>query len=396
MPSLGASCASIYIHVPFCRQFCDYCDFYSVIATSCDDRFESYVDTLLADAAEQLNKFSITRIPSVYIGGGTPSLLGPERLSRLVSGIVSLSASPIPEITVEVNPQSLDRVFLQMCAESGVSRISVGVQTFHEPSLQAVHRAGGARLKEGLQLCSEVFPDSFSVDIMSGLPFQTEKVLASDIEALLFYKPAHISLYALTLEEGSPLEAVVPDQDSADALFIQGRDMLESAGYKQYEVSNFALTGKRSLHNIRYWRMENWIGCGAGASGTIIDDEAGEGLRFTYKADVDSYLCRRSSIKEELDRATLIKESVLMGFRYVEGPDLSLFKMRFGMELEECIPYTLSRWRDKMRVFKGGKGLQAQASLSHEGLLFLNAFLHDAFNEISRASRSPVKFPRSI
>jgi oxygen-independent coproporphyrinogen-3 oxidase len=385
--------ASIYLHIPFCEQFCDYCDFYSVIAASSTDaRFERYIDALLADAAEQVHTLALNRIISVYIGGGTPSLLGAARLSRLVSGIASLGAAPIAEITVEVNPQSLNHIFLELCAKSGISRISVGVQTFHEPSRQAVHRAGSStQVREGLQLCSEFFPSSFSVDLMSGLPFQTEKTLAADIETVLFYKPAHISLYALTLEEGNRLESIVPDQDSAAALFILGRDMLENAGYEQYEVSNFALAGKRSLHNIRYWRMENWIGCGSGASGTIIDDGTGTGLRLTYKADVDAYLQDRhgSYTKEELDRTTLIKETVLMGFRYADGPDLALFKLRFGIELEECIPRTLARWQANMAtVSRYGNHPPAKVhALSPEGLLFLNTFLHDAFDEIDRMSK---------
>ncbi|MDR2150556.1 MAG: radical SAM family heme chaperone HemW [Spirochaetaceae bacterium] len=378
--------ASVYLHIPFCEQCCDYCDFYSIVVPPTDERLDSYVDTLLADAKEQIHTFALTHLVSLYIGGGTPSLLGPQRLSRLVTGITALSAAPLVEITVEVNPQSLSRTFLEVCEASGVSRISIGVQTFDQRSRQAVHRAGSsAQVKQGLELCAELFPSAFSVDLMSGLPFQTEDALASDIETVLLYKPAHIALYALTVEPGSCLEPLLPDQDSADALFIQGCALLETAGYEQYEVSNFALPGKRSVHNIRYWRMEQWIGCGAGASGTIIDEGAGTGFRLTYRADADAYLHNRHSCytREALNRKTLIKETVLMGFRYAHGPDLRLFKRRFGIELAACIPRTLVRWQDKMVRASSYDCLPSHVyALSHEGLLFLNAFLHDAFDEI--------------
>jgi oxygen-independent coproporphyrinogen-3 oxidase len=258
----------------------------------------------------------------------------------------------------------------------------VGVQTFHEPSRQAVHRAGTAeQVKQGLRTIAAVFPGGFSVDLMTGLPFQDTAVLRTDIETLLLYEPAHISLYALTVEPGSALEQgkLLPDTDTADSLFIQGRDILESAGFAQYEVSNFAKPSKHSLHNTRYWRMESWLGCGAGASGTVIDEGNGTGLRTRYRDEADTYMIDRHRIRETeyLDRLTLMKETFLMGFRYSDGPDPLLFEKRFGIGIRHCIPGTLSRWEAQGMIAPG------TIALNSAGLLFLNLFLQDIFEEIS-------------
>ncbi|GHV93191.1 coproporphyrinogen III oxidase [Spirochaetia bacterium] len=395
---------SLYIHIPFCVSFCDYCDFYSVWlpadSKTADRLINTYIDTLLAEGERLLQKFGaavntagLISVPSVYIGGGTPSVLGAAGIGRLLRGLAALLPStpqqkPL-EFTVEANPESADRAFLAACREGGVNRISLGVQSFCDASRRLVHRSGDAALiPERLRLVSEIFEGNFSADLIAGLPAQNEAALMGDIEKLLSYQPAHVSLYALTVEEGTPLaEARAAgghcggsSADEADRIWIAGRDALEQAGYGQYEVSNFALPGKRSAHNIRYWRMENWLGLGAAASGSIFDDEAGTGRRFTYAADAGPWVNPEAGEAipvdvEELDRLTLMKETFLMGFRYIEGPDPALFKKRFGLTIERALPETLAKWR--------GRGLlQAEKiALTKEGLLFLDPFLIDAFGE---------------
>jgi oxygen-independent coproporphyrinogen-3 oxidase len=329
----------------------------------------------------------------VYIGGGTPSVLGASGIRRLLKGLEVFWPYGAPaEITVEANPETADLLFLESCREAGATRISLGVQSFHEPSRKAAGRAGDGRiLPERLAMVSEIFPHAFSADLISGLPLQDEAALLKDLEALLAYGPAHVSLYALTLEKGTPLyEAyragkgpALPPPDEADRLWIQGRDFLEQSGYHQYEVSNFCLPGKESRHNLRYWRMENWLGLGPGASGTVIDDEQGRGLRVTVKSDVESWLDRpqgdQGATEEMIAAPALIRESLLMGFRYCGGPDPALFKKRFRLNLEDVLPRTLASWR--------GKGLlrEGRAALNAEGLLFLDRFLIEAFAEIDAA-----------
>jgi oxygen-independent coproporphyrinogen-3 oxidase len=385
--------ASLYVHIPFCSGLCDYCDFYSVPVPAGDKGLEAYTDRLLLDAEETMGRFKTERIPTVYIGGGTPSVLGAAGIKRLLGGLEVFYGSAPEEITVEANPETADRAFLESCRDAGVSRVSLGVQSFHEVSRQAVGRAGdGCILPERLALVSEIFPRAFSADLISGLPFQDEAVLFTDIETLLSYEPAHVSLYALTLEAGTLLYdhagkpgrtgSTLPSPDEADRLWIRGRDRLEQAGYHQYEVSNFCLPGKESRHNLRYWRMENWLGLGPSASGTVIDEERGTALRCTVKGDVDNWLDRpqgEGATEELIATPALIRETLLMGFRYCRGPDPWLFKKRFRLDLEDAVPRTLASWR--------GKGLvhRDMAALNAEGLLFLNRFLIEAFTEIDAA-----------
>jgi len=396
--------ASLYIHVPFCTRKCDYCDFYSVPIgilgnqdRERDALLDSYVERILADARALASRFNVEAIPSIYIGGGTPSLLGAERIYRLLAGLRELfPPQPQPicgrtahaprEITVEANPESVDEKFLSACNGGGVSRVSVGIQSFYEPSRTAVRRCGalsGADLEQRLAIVSSHCA-LFSIDLISGLPLQTEAVLRSDIERALAFAPEHVSLYALTVEKGTALERnlrrnscpALPDADEADALWLAGRSRLSNAGYEHYEVSNFSRNGKRCLHNTRYWRMENWLALGPGASGTVIDDKTGTARRYAVAADLENWLTAPRVQEECLDQRVLMKETLLMGFRYIEGPDPVLFRSRFGMGITDAIPKTLTRW--------GERGCLAETciALNGEGLLLLNRFLSDAFTEI--------------
>jgi oxygen-independent coproporphyrinogen-3 oxidase len=387
--------ASLYIHVPFCASFCDYCGFYSEALVEDDPRLLRFVERAVLDAAFLFEKYEVERVPSVYVGGGTPSVLGAAGIARLLREIAPFlpgSSGKTDELTVEVNPESLDEAFLAACVENGVNRISAGVQSFSERSRRAVRRSGSAALlSERLALIARYFPGAFSADLLSGLPFQGEAALLRDIETTLSFNPAHVSLYQLAVEEGTPLaerlgvsglrEEGLPPPDEADRLWLLGRDALEKAGYAQYEVSNFSRPGKESRHNLRYWRMESWLALGPGASGTLIDDEAGTGRRFTVKPGAVLWLDRDPRVappvtEEPLDRAALIKETLLMGFRLAAGPDAALFHKRFDREIEDLIPRTIAAWRRR------GFFRDDRTALSRKGLLFLNRFLVDAFREM--------------
>ena len=414
--------ASLYVHVPFCAGGkCDYCDFYSVPIKpsglySADSRPGRFVETVLLEAERLFETCSPSVIPTLYIGGGTPSVLGSEGIRKLLDGLserISRFSPPPVEITVEANPESADEAFLAACREGGATRLSLGIQTLYGPSREAVHRVGSGHrpteqgsseqgsaelcseeklLRRRLALAAEYFPSAFSVDLMSGLPFQNERILLDDIDAILSHRPAHVSLYALTVEKGTPLAAnaaaaataleaksthdkpFLPSRDEADQLWLCGRDALEKSGYGQYEVSNFCLAGQESRHNIRYWLMKNWLALGPSASGTIINDETGTGLRYTNPKDADAWLAGKT--KETLDRLTLVKETLLMGFRYIKGPDEDLFRRRFHSSIGELVPKTLSAWQSRGFLQKD------RIALTKEGLLFLDPFLLDSFQEL--------------
>jgi oxygen-independent coproporphyrinogen-3 oxidase len=387
---------SLYIHIPFCTGTCGYCDFFSVPLNANHDAalLDTFIEALLDDIEDQLALFHVDQVPTVYIGGGTPSVLGPIRMERLLGGIAALLKTAPGEFTVEANPESADGAFLRVCSDGGVNRISLGIQTFHGPSRRLVHRIGsGSLLEERLTLSAQYFPGAFSADLITGLPLQTTDILLEDINRLLTYKPAHVSLYTLTLEPQTPLgrqaaqlgaaAISLPQGDDADNLWIIGSDALEANGLTQYEVSNFALSDKTCAHNIRYWRMENWLGAGPAASGTIIDDATGSGRRFSYPENIQAYIAAprpriHQAHVEELGWDELIRESLLMGFRYRGGPDRLRFKQRFGCGIEDCIPTTIAKWRE--RGFFAGDAVNLTPSRG--GLLFLNSFLRDAFGEL--------------
>jgi oxygen-independent coproporphyrinogen-3 oxidase len=412
--------ASLYVHIPFCSAKCAYCDFYSLPVDAKIDRplLDGFLRQLCLDIERQLRFVGVTNIGTVYIGGGTPSVLGTERLADLLAFLQSRLPNIPSEFTVEANPESLDAPFLRACADGGVTRISCGVQSFDGAARVAVGRRGDADgVHAALALLGEAYADAFSADLISGLPFQTEAGLLRDIETLLRYKPAHVSLYDLTLEERTPLyrnaalRRLLPPQDEAAARWLAGRGLLQEAGYAQYEASSFAPEGKRSRHNIVYWRMGCWLGAGPSASGTLIwregrearagagggtargirRTEAADALRYSYpEAEADGEGDGEGSVEvEALDAFTLIKETFLMGYRYIEGPDEALFADRFGCRIDSLIPRTLDRWR------RDGRMRPDASALNGEGLLFLNRFLADCFAELD-GNGTEARFARLV
>jgi oxygen-independent coproporphyrinogen-3 oxidase len=368
--------ASLYIHIPFCVSKCAYCDFYSVPAAPGDPAVMRYADGLLADIGGKIARHGVTAVPSVYIGGGTPSILGADGIARLLSFVMAGTEGtsgkrPVPvmpgaEITVEANPDTLDEPFLAACKKHGVTRISIGIQTFNDICRNTVGRPGSGRMaEEKLALLNGIYPGAFSADLMSGLPGQNKRILLADIDRLLKYRPAHVSLYDM-IPHGT-VSGCLPEDRKAE-LWIAGRNALLDAGYGQYEVSNFSLTVRaRSAHNIRYWLMQNWIGAGTSASGTIIYDNDDDDLRKGIRETDDC--------TEPLDSGVVMRETFLMGFRYCEGPDANLFRRRFHRSVEETIPQSLAKWEKRGVIRKGKTGP------TRDGMLFLDGFLRDCFAE---------------
>ncbi|GMO36409.1 MAG: radical SAM family heme chaperone HemW [Termitinemataceae bacterium] len=376
--------ASLYIHIPFCFVKCDYCNFYSVPLSKFDPKIIGpFLLHLFDDIQIQINKFNVTEIITIYIGGGSPSILGIEYFEKLLNFLKSIIPNNPQEFTVELNPEFTSVEFLLLCKQFNVNRMSIGVQSFNSKSRQAIGRiCSSDKIDASLKLLSNLYCDSYSADLISGLPHQD---LLSDIKILTQYKPAHISLYDLTVEENTPLYKKInlnkinlPTPEFAEEAWIQGRDLLENLEFKQYEVSNFCKPNGQSVHNIRYWRMENWIAAGPSSSATIIDDQNAIGKRYTTQSDIQNYLQNRKTnyIIEELTKETLIKESLLMGFRYIKGPCKKLFFKRFGINITDLIPKTIKSWKDNELM------QEKELALTKDGLLLLNSFLADCFLEI--------------
>lgn len=379
--------ASLYLHVPFCAGACDYCDFYSVRSGPSDPRQDAYVDKVLVDVAEGLNSEPVDTVPTVFIGGGTPTLLGPRRIEKLLNGVLKLLPAKPLEVTVEANPESLDADALLALVAGGADRISLGIQSLNQKSREAVCRIGSVDSSlRALDLVASSFPGRFSVDLIAGLPSQDETSLLSDIARLVQAGVSHVSLYSLILEEGTPLEvrarrgnAEIPDDVRSDELWLAGRDALDAAGLHQYEVSNFCTPGEECRHNLRYWRMDSWLGFGPAASGTLVDEERGTARRSTVPDEIDAWLAGDAPAEwEKVDRKALMEETFMMGFRTLRGPDAALFARRFGSPLESFIGDTLASWRER------GLARAEAAALTAEGLLFLDPFVLDCATELEK------------
>lgn len=283
----------VYIHIPFCRRRCNYCDFLSTGgATGVPGE---YVDALLSEWglwADKLRRQDLG-LQSIYVGGGTPSLLEPLQLRRLIDGVRSVIPTlPDCEITMESNPDSLDAARIRGYAEAGINRLSVGVQSFSDCSLERLgrlHDSAGA--ERALRQAQEAGIHNLSLDLMYGLPGSLPGEEVASLRHAIELSPEHISWYNLTLAAGTPLaksvaegREVMPDDDTVLATMREGWSLLAESGFEHYEISNFARPGFVSHHNLGYWLFTDYVGLGLGASGFV------SGRRWTNVSDMAVYL----------------------------------------------------------------------------------------------------------
>lgn len=263
-------CRSLYIHIPFCRSKCAYCDFFSIPWGEVPD---GYVDALLSEIRFHRECMHTGPLETVYFGGGTPGLLSFRQLERIMAQILPQCVSGA-EITLEVNPENVTAELLRCAAGSGINRFSVGIQSLDDRVLRAVNRNATAAVSLGALELLAASGMVFSADMIAGLPEQRDRDFVQGLQRIMSFRPSHVSLYALTVAEHTPLAqqirrgSVRYSDARIDRQWITGRNMLETGGYFQYEVSNFALPGKESRHNSVYWQQKPYTGAGAGASGT--------------------------------------------------------------------------------------------------------------------------------
>ncbi|HNY20677.1 MAG TPA: radical SAM family heme chaperone HemW [Treponemataceae bacterium] len=380
--------ASLYIHVPYCLKKCDYCDFYSV-PSSRDSGFSPYIETVVKEIASRKRLFGVDRWSTVYVGGGSPSLLSPMDIRALSEGIrpdLANDGEGATEWTIEANPEDLSLDWLRACEESGINRLSLGLQSLRDPALAAIGRRGSAALNlAALELAAANWNGRLSVDFIAGLPGLTDGELTDDLRRALEYGPDHVSLYSLTIEEGTPLSKRIlaksiemPDEDAAAAQWIAGRDYLESNGLLQYEVSNFARPGCESRHNLTYWTLQSYVGVGPGATGTIRREK--ESFRYTDNRDIAAWMRdpTANTDNESISAVDTLAEAILMGFRLTRGVDRNAFKDRFDVDLATKIKKTAIKWQKKGLL----EVSETRMNLNQEGLLVLNRFLVDCLEEL--------------
>lgn len=267
---------SLYVHLPWCLKKCPYCDFNSHERRAGVDPLaqqKRYVDALICDLEASLPLIWGRQVHSVFIGGGTPSLFEPEAIDRLIAAIrARLQLAPLCEITLEANPGTFERERFAAFRGAGVTRLSIGVQSFNDEHLKAIGRVhDGAQARAALEEAARAF-DTFNLDLMYALPGQTIKELEQDVSTALGFKPPHLSIYHLTIEPNTVFAKYppkVPDEDSAWSMLDLITEMTGSAGLERYEVSAYARSGHRCVHNLNYWQFGDYLGLGAGAHGKL-------------------------------------------------------------------------------------------------------------------------------
>ena len=321
----------IYIHIPFCVSKCPYCDFYSFKADETEK--DSYLEAVLLCLKKWSEKTSDS-IDTVYFGGGTPSVFGSERLSKVLAFIKdSFRVTDDAEITVECNPSSVSKEFFEAISRAGVNRISMGMQ-----SAVTKERMTLGRLSDSSQVKNAVFEarqcgiDNISLDIMLGVPYQTIDSLDESIDFLLELRVPHISAYMLKIEEGTPFETMaeslpIADEDRVSEMYLHTSERLRKAGYSHYEISNFALEGMESRHNSRYWKGSDYIGIGPSAHSFT------GGKRFYYHRDFNKFLSGCDVIYDGDGGDS--EEYIMLRLRLSEGLCFKEYEEKFGEPIAE-------------------------------------------------------------
>lgn len=283
-PDASSRPISVYIHVPFCTVKCAYCDFNSYAGM--EEQIPAWESALLRELAGWSAVVAGRPAPTVFLGGGTPSLLAGETVTRLLDAVrANFALTPDAEITLEANPESVSAERMAAYRAAGVNRVSMGVQSLHADELAFLDRLHSAeRAREAFDIVRAAGFDNVNVDLIFGLPGQPESRWRETLDGVLAWEPDHLSCYALTVEEGTPLalrvargEVAAPDPDVAAAMAEWTEQRLGSAGYAQYEISNYARPGRECRHNLVYWRHEEYVGVGPGAHGFV------DGVRYAVE-----------------------------------------------------------------------------------------------------------------
>ena len=391
---------SLYIHIPFCVSKCLYCDFYSVPKNKILD---SYVDSVITELSFRLNEYKIdgviNKLQSVYIGGGTPSLLSFFQINKLNDFFLSNNVFTDDfEFTIEVNPDDVSESFIEYINQTLINRISCGLQSMNDDVLQFVKRRGSVfDNSRALDLLKSQWKKNFSVDLICGLPGESEESFFSGLNSILKYEPNHISMYSLTIEDSTPLGKMFNsgkieyDFDFADYLWLKAKDFLEKNGYDQYEVSNFSKKGFESKHNLSYWNHQSYLGVGSGATGTVYNDD-GSGIRWTNTQNIERYINfwqeksnsfnieKNDDIQEleQIDVETSKIEFFLMGLRKLSGITTKEFENIFHKPIDDKIIKVFKKWEQKnLCKIQNEHNDSVRYSLGKNGILFLNAFLEE-------------------
>jgi oxygen-independent coproporphyrinogen-3 oxidase len=393
---------SAYVHIPFCRRRCYYCDFpISVVG----DRLRGDTSGTISHYVEVLcQEIAVTPpgkpLETVFFGGGTPSLLSVNQLSQILEALERrFGISPGAEISMEMDPGTFDLEQIQGYRAVGVNRVSLGVQTFEPALLQVCGRSHTVEdIWAAVDLIHMAQVTNFSLDLISGLPHQTLEHWQSSLEAAVAIAPSHISIYDLTIEPGTafgryyqPGSSPLPTDNITVQMYCQARQILTTAGYEHYEISNYAQPGYQSRHNRVYWKNRPYYGFGMGAASYV------NGQRFTRPRKTKEYykwvqdFVAASGVLDcpQTPPDEVLLESLMLGLRLAEGVNLSSLVVQFGEEtlakIWACLqPYYRKGWVEVVGMFDGEKlPTEGRLRLSDpQGFLFSNVVLADLFSQL--------------
>lgn len=367
----------IYIHIPFCKQKCSYCDFCSFPNKSAYE--EAYMACLYKEMEFRKEQLKDYTFDTVYFGGGTPSVIDPKYIYGAMNQILKcFKLSKNPEITIEINPGTINENKIRTYKLAGINRFSIGLQTAIDEQLQDLNRIHNVR--DYVYATTLLKGENFSTDVMLGLKGQTKDDIYKTIELAEKCGSSHISMYALTVEEGTPiytdyLNGELPDSDEVAEMYDYGRMLLKQRGFERYEISNFCKPGFESKHNLNYWKRGEYIGFGLSASSFIM------GNRITNTMDLDEYMkCILSGFVPAVDSEGVASkearfEKIMLALRTSKGLDVVAFEKEFGVKFKEVYATALKKERPYLEV--DGKYLRIKDKYLYVQNTILMSFMDD-------------------
>lgn len=348
----------LYIHIPFCVRKCNYCDFLSFGQDfigarldkddSVDTVYDKYIEALVNEIKDKSNHYKDYIVTSIFIGGGTPSVLEGYHIEQLFETLrYAFSINETAEITIECNPGTLTKDKLLSYKKSGINRLSIGLQSANDNELERLGRIHSYEdFLNNYNLAREIGFSNINIDLISSIPDQTIDSFENSLKKVINLKPEHISSYSLIIEEGTPFYSFdekklnLPSEEDERTIYYSCREILGNSGYHQYEISNYALAGKECKHNLGYWERKNYLGLGLGSSSLVND------VRWKNSNNLYMYLDKQYSIEDEesLTKEDAMSEFMFLGLRKTEGVSLTLFEELFNNSIMD----TYDEWTRKM------------------------------------------------
>lgn len=353
-----------YIHIPFCLRKCNYCSF---VSGENIEKKEQYINALINEIKL---RYRNEKLKTLYLGGGTPSLLNSEDISKIIS---CFYFTDLPEITLETNPETVNEEKFKSLQNTGVNRISLGIQTFNDNILKIIGRQHNQEyIYKSINIIKSYF-NNISIDIIYGLPFQTMQVLKEDINKALNLNISHISTYGLKIEENSFFynnpPKNLPDDEQQSKMFLYICKKLEENGFNHYEISNFSKKGYESNHNCAYWQNKNYYGFGLNASGYE------KNIRYKNTSNFNDYI-NNPLIKEEENELTnqeIQEEEIFLALRLKKGIDINKINKKYNINFEEKYKKIISKYENlKLLINKDG-----YCHLTKKGILLSNTIMSE-------------------